>query len=65
MARTVPYATGPHEVADGVWTYLQPEGGNGGRSDAGLITSSDDDTSLLADTARNVSGRRRPATNSR
>lgn len=53
MARTVPYTTGSHEVADGVWAYLQPEGG-WGRSNAGLITSSDDNTSLLVDTLFDV-----------
>ncbi len=36
-----------HEVADGVWAYLQPDGG-WGWSNAGLIT--DGDRSLLVDT---------------
>jgi cyclase len=41
------YAKGLHEVADGVWAYLQPDGG-WGWSNAGLITG--DDGSLLVDT---------------
>ena len=41
------YTRGLHEVADGVWAYLQPDGG-WGWSNAGLITG--DDTSLLVDT---------------
>ena len=49
MARAVPYTKGAHEVGDGVWAYLQPDGG-WGRSNAGLITSGDGDTSLLVDT---------------
>lgn len=40
MARAVPYTKGAHEVGDGVWAYLQPDGG-WGRSDAGLIASGD------------------------
>jgi glyoxylase-like metal-dependent hydrolase (beta-lactamase superfamily II) len=36
-----------HEVADGVWAYLQPDGG-WGWSNAGLVTG--DHTSLLVDT---------------
>jgi glyoxylase-like metal-dependent hydrolase (beta-lactamase superfamily II) len=49
MARAVPYTKGAHEVADGVWAYLQPDGG-WGRSNAGLVASADGDTSLLVDT---------------
>jgi glyoxylase-like metal-dependent hydrolase (beta-lactamase superfamily II) len=41
------YTKGLHEVADGVWAYLQPDGG-WGWSNAGLVTSGD--TSLLVDT---------------
>ena len=41
------YTKGLHEVADGVWAYLQPDGG-WGWSNAGLITG--DDGSLLVDT---------------
>jgi cyclase len=41
------YTKGLHEVADGVWAYLQPDGG-WGWSNAGLVTS--DDASLLIDT---------------
>ena len=41
------YAKGLHEVADGVWAYLQPDGG-WGWSNAGLVTG--DDESLLVDT---------------
>jgi len=41
------YTKGLHEVADGVWAYLQPDGG-WGWSNAGLIAG--DDTSLLVDT---------------
>ena len=41
------YRKGMHEVANGVWAYLQPDGG-WGWSNAGLIT--DDDQSLLIDT---------------
>jgi len=43
----VPYTKGLHEVADGVWAYLQPDGG-WGWSNAGLVTG--DRTSLLVDT---------------
>jgi glyoxylase-like metal-dependent hydrolase (beta-lactamase superfamily II) len=43
----VPYTKGLHEVADGVWAYLQPDGG-WGWSNAGLVTG--DHTSLLVDT---------------
>ncbi|MDQ3737602.1 MAG: MBL fold metallo-hydrolase, partial [Actinomycetota bacterium] len=49
MTHDVPYTKGAHQVADGVWAYLQPDGG-WGRSNAGLITSRDTDTSLLVDT---------------
>ena len=41
------YEKGLHEVADGVWAYLQPDGG-WGWSNAGLVTGGD--TSLLVDT---------------
>lgn len=41
------YAKGLHEVADGVWAYLQPDGG-WGWSNAGLVTA--DGQSLLVDT---------------
>ena len=41
------YAKGLHEVADGVWAYLQPDGG-WGWSNAGLVTG--DHASLLVDT---------------
>jgi glyoxylase-like metal-dependent hydrolase (beta-lactamase superfamily II) len=43
----VPYTKGLHQVADGVWAYLQPDGG-WGWSNAGLVTSGD--TALLVDT---------------
>lgn len=42
-----PYRKGLHEVADGVWAYLQPDGG-WGWSNAGLVT--DGEASLLVDT---------------
>ena len=41
------YTKGLHEVGDGVWAYLQPDGG-WGWSNAGLIIGDDD--SLLVDT---------------
>jgi len=41
------YERGAHEVGDGLWAYLQPDGG-WGWSNAGLIT--DGDASLLVDT---------------
>jgi cyclase len=41
------YQKGMHEVADGVWAYLQPDGG-WGWSNAGLVT--DGERSLLVDT---------------
>ena len=41
------YTKGLHESLDGVWAYLQPDGG-WGWSNAGLIT--DDGSSLLVDT---------------
>ena len=41
------YTKGLHEIADGVWAYLQPDGG-WGWSNAGLIAG--DDSSLLVDT---------------
>jgi glyoxylase-like metal-dependent hydrolase (beta-lactamase superfamily II) len=43
----VPYTKGLHEVADGVWAYLQPDGG-WGWSNAGLVTSGSG--ALLVDT---------------
>jgi cyclase len=45
--RAMKYRKGMHELADGVWAYLQPDGG-WGWSNAGLIT--DHDRSLLVDT---------------
>jgi cyclase len=44
---TVAYTKGLHELGDGLYAYLQPDGG-WGWSNAGLITA--DDTSLLVDT---------------
>ena len=41
------YSRGAHEIADGTWAYLQPDGG-WGWSNAGLVT--DGDASLLVDT---------------
>ncbi len=41
------YRKGLHEVADGVWAYLQPDG-SWGWSNAGLVTGGD--SSLLVDT---------------
>ena len=41
------HARGAHEVGDGLWAYLQPDGG-WGWSNAGLVT--DGDASLLVDT---------------
>jgi glyoxylase-like metal-dependent hydrolase (beta-lactamase superfamily II) len=43
----IAYARGLHEVGDGLWAWLQPDGG-WGWSNAGLVTGSD--TSLLVDT---------------
>jgi cyclase len=43
----VPYEKGLHEVADGVWAYLQPDGG-WGWSNAGLVV--DGEAALLVDT---------------
>ena len=43
----VPYEKGLHEVAAGVWAYLQPDGG-WGWSNAGLVAG--DGSSLLVDT---------------
>jgi glyoxylase-like metal-dependent hydrolase (beta-lactamase superfamily II) len=43
----VPYEKGLHEVADGVWAYLQPDGG-WGWSNAGLVV--DGGAALLVDT---------------
>jgi cyclase len=47
----VAYTRGVHEVADGVWAYLQPDGG-WGWSNAGLLV--DDGESLLVDTLFDV-----------
>ena len=47
MSATVPYTKGAHMVAEGVWAYLQPDGG-WGRSNAGLVTGGG--VSLLIDT---------------
>ena len=44
---TLPYTKGLHEVADGVFAYLQPDGG-WGWSNAGLVV--DHEASLLVDT---------------
>src|ERR1700712_3494613 len=41
------FELGLHEVADGVWAYLQPDG-SWGYSNAGLVAG--DGTSLLVDT---------------
>ncbi len=49
MAR--PYQKGLTQVADGVWAYLQPDGG-WGWSNAGLVA--DDDQTLLVDTLFDV-----------
>jgi cyclase len=49
MPLTVPYTKGAHQIADGVWAYLQPDGG-WGRSNAGLIAGGDGATSVLVDT---------------
>ena len=43
----IPYETGLHEVADGVFAYLQPDGG-WGWSNAGLLVT--DAGSMLVDT---------------
>jgi glyoxylase-like metal-dependent hydrolase (beta-lactamase superfamily II) len=43
----VPYTRGLHEIAEGVWAWLQPDGG-WGRSNAGLIAG--DGASVLVDT---------------
>jgi glyoxylase-like metal-dependent hydrolase (beta-lactamase superfamily II) len=45
----VPYSRGAHQIANGVWAYLQPDGG-WGRSNAGLVASDDGARSLLVDT---------------
>jgi cyclase len=44
----VPFTKGAHQVADGVWAYLQPDGG-WGLSNAGLVTGAGA-TALLVDT---------------
>ena len=46
-ADETPYTTGLHEVADGVFAWLQPDGG-WGWSNAGLLAT--DGGSLLVDT---------------
>ena len=43
----IAYTKGLHELGDGLYTYLQPDGG-WGWSNAGLVTA--EDTSLLVDT---------------
>jgi len=48
-AAEVPYTRGAHQIANGVWAYLQPDGG-WGRSNAGLVASDDRASSLLVDT---------------
>jgi cyclase len=48
-ATDVPYSRGAHQIASGVWAYLQPDGG-WGRSNAGLVASDDGARSLLVDT---------------
>jgi cyclase len=45
----VPYSRGAHQIADGVWAYLQPDGG-WGLANAGLVASDDGASSLLVDT---------------
>ena len=47
MGHGATYSKGLHEVADGVWAYLQPDGG-WGWSNAGLVTG--DGAALLVDT---------------
>jgi len=49
---TVPYELGLHEVADGVYAYLQPDG-SWGYSNAGLVVG--DHASLLVDTLFDLS----------
>lgn len=48
---TRPYTHGLHEVGDGTWAWLQPDGG-WGWSNAGLVV--DDDEALLVDTLYDV-----------
>ena len=48
---TVEYRRGLHEVGDGIWAWLQPDGG-WGWSNAGLVV--DGDESLLVDTLYDV-----------
>jgi glyoxylase-like metal-dependent hydrolase (beta-lactamase superfamily II) len=45
--RTIPFERGLHDLGDGIFAYLQPDGG-WGWSNAGLVTS--DGASLLVDT---------------
>ena len=47
MTAALPYERGVHEVADGVFAYLQPDG-SWGWSNAGLVVG--DEGSLLVDT---------------
>ncbi|HEY8524738.1 MAG TPA: MBL fold metallo-hydrolase [Acidimicrobiales bacterium] len=47
LSGEIPYTKGLHAVGDGVWAYLQPDGG-WGWSNAGLV--SDGEASLLVDT---------------
>src|SRR5580704_19587713 len=47
LGRAMAYEKGLHEVSDGVWAYLQPDGG-WGWSNAGLVTGGG--ASLLVDT---------------
>jgi glyoxylase-like metal-dependent hydrolase (beta-lactamase superfamily II) len=62
------FAKGLHEVADGVWAYLQPDG-SWGYSNAGLVAG--EGTSLLVDTlfdlrlTRDMLDEMRPATDGR
>jgi cyclase len=49
MAPTIPFTRGAHRIGEGVWAYLQPDGG-WGRSNAGLIASADGKSSMLVDT---------------
>ena len=45
----VPFTRGAHQIAEGVWAYIQPDGG-WGRSNAGLVAGGDGATSMLVDT---------------
>jgi cyclase len=48
-AADVSYSRGAHQIAHGVWAYLQPDGG-WGLSNAGLVAGYDGASSLLVDT---------------